>query len=177
MRSLLYTLVTFLSITFVVCHIPFSAVAQNDITKDIYLKRSRDTRSKIFLGQSIKEAIPALGKPDKIEDYYFEADEKTGKLYHYGQSHVFFMDDKLDSFNIPDSSLIVGLHNGPEFHVGDDFRAAKFKNYKARYSPGMSFNTYATWMIGLNIASSDDTLFLLFDKNEKLNGIHHYSPI
>jgi hypothetical protein len=180
-QRFMYSFVRALSITLLITCLSVgytpSAIAQNIITKEIYLKKSKEAERKILFGQSILQAIPVLGKPDKIEDYYFEADEKTGKLYHYGKSHVFFMDDKLYGFTILDSSLVVGLDNGPEFIVGEDFRDTKFKSYKAKYSPGMSFNIYATWFIELNIETSDNSIFLLFDKKDRLNGIAHWSPI
>ncbi|REA58813.1 hypothetical protein DSL64_19270 [Dyadobacter luteus] len=180
-QRFMYSFVRALSITLLITCLSVgytpSAIAQNIITKEIYLKKSKEAERKILFGQSILQAIPVLGKPDKIEDYYFEADEKTGKLYHYGKSHVFFMDDKLSGFTIVDSSLVVGLDNGLEVRVGDGLKSDNFKNYKARYSPGTSFNIYATCSIELNIGTSDDSIFLLFDEKDRLNGIAHWSPI
>ena len=61
--------------------------------EDLRIKGSNNITLKIDDNES--QLFSALGQPTSSEDFYFEMDEKNGKLYQYGANKVFLAEGKL----------------------------------------------------------------------------------
>ena len=83
--------------------------------EDLRIKGSNNITLKIDDNES--QLFSALGQPTSSEDFYFEMDEKNGKLYQYGANKVFLAEGKLFTWRILNNSIALG-RNGHFFRVG-----------------------------------------------------------
>ena len=96
--------------TFAQTSIPLSRVS---------ILKTGDNSKGVTFGQSPQQLIAILGQPTKIEDNFNEMENVTEKVYIYGKSKFYFIGNKLDSFDINDSSISVGTIGGASSKVGD----------------------------------------------------------
>jgi hypothetical protein len=106
----------------------------------IALINPNDKSAGLILNEDFEKCIRILGQPDAISNVYSEIDEDTMKLYKYGQNELYFLQGKLTSYEIKDSSIWVGEVNGQIFKIGDRLtsRSARPANFQ-----GLIINRYA----------------------------------
>lgn len=95
----------------------------------------------VLIGASSEECARVLGKPDAISDYYSEIDDDTMKIYRYGKSKLFFLKDKLTTWDVLDNSIWVGQVNRQIFKVGDKLTSTSERPVKFQ---GLLINRYAS---------------------------------
>src|SRR5690606_23597082 len=88
-----------------------------DITS-FFVKKQSGTNIK--LGDTLPQVLTAFGQPDSIYNYYYEMDEKEAKVYKYGHSIFYFLDNKLDAYDVSDSTFLFSTAGSNEVvKVGD----------------------------------------------------------
>lgn len=151
----------------------------------ISLIKPNFTSRGVPIGARSAECVKILGKPDSISDYYSEIDEDTMKLYRYGKSELYFLQDKLDEWDILDGSIWVGQVNGRVFKIGDKLTSANggpsnFRGLPITHSNGKSRNMYFQSANVSAIKRGEsylDCFFeLLFDAKGILFSITKYDP-
>jgi len=153
---------------------------------EIKLKKTGVNGNGITIRATTNETIRHLGQPSKKEDYFFEIDDKMGKLYHYGKNEFYFLDDKLQSFNLYDTLVTVHLKNGRKARIADKLKKESntnnemtFLGFPVSAVPGNGFNrNYKTALIfylSYRNQALDSSLNLLFDDQDGLICIelHH----
>ena len=136
----------------------------------------------ISLGSTTDQALKHLGQPSVKENFYFEMDEKEGKLYRYGKNELYFIENRLNSFLIYDESITVSIKHKRHVRINDNLekpskqnRETTFLGFPVSPVPGNAFNkNYKTALILLltfNDQDLDSSLSFLFDERDKLNCI------
>lgn len=98
---------------------PAKTQSQQEIVKsDIAVKRTGHTAAVKF-GSTQQALLAALGKPQKISPFYFEIDNKHGKVILYPGAKFYIIDDKLDSFEITSADFYLSISKSiPVVKVG-----------------------------------------------------------
>lgn len=143
-----------------------------DLYKTVLINATDTTG--IVLGSSTADCIKALGRPDNISDYYSEIDEDTMQLFTYGKSSLYFLKDKLDSFNIRDKSVRMGHINGPMYKIGDrrgDNKALgqfPITHHQSGVSKNIRYTSASVMQLQINGKGMDTLVEFLFDASDRL---------
>ena len=100
--------------------------------------------SDLQLLDSVNLIVNIFGAADSIYNYYYEIDSKYAQVYQYRGARFYFLDGKLDSYEIRDNSFLVGNASvGPYFTVGDNISKLTpyIPNYLANKKDGRIFAT------------------------------------
>ena len=74
--------------------------------------------AKLYVGQSPKSAIKALGRPTMRGKMYFQAEEDTAVVYYYQANKLYFLKDGLVGFELRDNTLVYGKSLEQAFRIG-----------------------------------------------------------
>lgn len=109
----------FLFIAAIILGFSTTGTAQNiDINNIALLKPGVKTQG-LFIGDDISKATTVLGAPASISDKFFEMADANAKVYSYGANKLYFINNKLYSYNLADNTIEVGTVNGTTFKLGD----------------------------------------------------------
>lgn len=168
--------------------------AQQQVDIKSYALMSTQSKSigRLCMGQSRADAIKVLGAPSKIERAYFEIDSDTAVVFHYRRNALYFVKDKLASFELGDNSLAYGQSLEQAFRVGAKLtppappvapdapvppsgyllNKALLKGFDIDSEPGESadykYHTMVSSHIKFGNENSNGVFELLFDENNKL---------
>ncbi|MDX3916320.1 MAG: hypothetical protein QHC79_22455 [Pseudosphingobacterium sp.] len=156
---------------------------------DVAIMKAGVNSKGVLFGQSPQQLISVLGNPTKVEDFFFEMENTTGKAYIYGQSKFYFLADKLESFDIYDPTIAVGTVGGSAYKVGDKLTVKterikigpgntysthvtkSFKNYPLDTKAGIDRNLIYKARSYANVNNSDYYVNILFDQYDKIINI------
>ena len=155
--------------------------AQNSFDiKEIVLRKTGRNDAGVRHGQSIEQAVQSLGKPTRIEDYFFEIHDKKGYLYYYGTNKLYFIDRTLDAFEISDHSISVSVGNGKKAQIGDKVESGSFVGIPVSKQAGNGFNVNYSASIVSYLKNGaqplDMTLNFLFNSQNELIFIAFHIP-
>jgi hypothetical protein len=74
-----------------------------------------------------------FGKPESFSKDYWEMDEDTATVYHYKGADLYFLQNKLEMFEISSGKWYLGGADGKKIKVGDDVKALE------SFVPGYKF--------------------------------------
>jgi hypothetical protein len=112
-------------------------------------------------GTSGSEIKMILGKPDKITEYDNELSNQVHSLYYYGESYFDLVQDKVVSFNIEGSKLILDKLNltyGSSLKNCNSLALIKIKNGKIR----------------IPIKDRDEAIIFTIDEKKNIKSIYHW---
>ncbi|MGS2738045.1 hypothetical protein [Sinomicrobium sp. M5D2P17] len=164
--------------------IGLSVSAQTIEINTAYLTKS-DSRTKVYLDDDISRATQVFGAPSDTEDYFFEMDNKKGKIYTYNGNKVYIIDNKIVSLDISTNAVLLGIDGDKTFKIGDKIVETKsviphgpdrtttltdlkFLGKKVESEEGSikGFN-YAYYQV-LYLSNTDRRLVLYFDSSKAL---------
>ena len=163
--------------------------------KEVVLMKTGNLSKEVTCGETVNKILQTLGQPSHIEDYLFEIDDRSGKIYHYGSNKLYVIGDTLVSFEITDPSITVSAGKDKTFKIHDKIKTEpgqiitkrdKSSKAETRQSfigfpissvPGNAFNVdYETLLLlrlEMNSQPSDSSLSLLFNDQNELIHIHY----
>ena len=102
-----------------------------------------NSNKKILLGENISKAIDAFGQPGAVNDYEFEIEGKRGKEYTFLGNKLYFIEDKLFSYEITNNSISIGFVNNKRFKTGDKIETIPPPTHNGSPTiPGLAMETY-----------------------------------
>ena len=107
-------------------------VASGDFYKYSRINKKTDLtiNGKPVIGCSANQVINHFGKPEKIENFYFEMDDTSGFIYYYDGLKLFIQNGRgLESFEINSSEYSITNNN---LKVGESIETLK-NNYPKSY--------------------------------------------
>ncbi|WP_221394083.1 hypothetical protein [Dyadobacter sp. NIV53] len=162
--------------------------------REVALMKTSNLSKGVTCGETTNKILQTLGKPSKIEDYFFETEDRNGKIYHYGSNKLYIIGDTLVSFEITDPTITVGAGKGKTFRINDKIKTGprkiltknsnssktetiqSFIGFPVSPDPGHSFNVDYKSSILLwlkhNSQPLDSSLSLLFNDQDELIHIH-----
>jgi hypothetical protein len=163
---------------------------------EILVMKSGDTSKGVDLMDKSSDLVRLLGKPDRIYDYYMKMDEVTAKVYQYGSSKFYFVNDLMEFYQIFDSRICVGAIGGKTFKIGDKLTIStkvipqgsgkptkqkkiitkSFRNFKVDIEPGNIEDIPYTSIMYAGIGKSDAYFDLFFGKDDSVVCILTSSP-
>lgn len=138
--------------------------AQNIDINNIALMKPGVKTQGLLLGDDITRATTVLGAPTSMSDKFFETADATAKVYSYNANKLYFISGKLDSYNIADNSIEVGMVNGITFKLGDKILTKTITRTRPRGQHGNVTETITTKTF-LN--------FTLIDQEGSINGLKY----
>jgi len=157
-----------------------------DVTPCALMSAQGKAGGRLLLGQSRAQAMAALGAPTKQAKVYFEIDADTAVVFYYRSNMLYFVKDKLTSFELSDNTLAFGKAPEQAFRVGAVLTApagqaaasayllnnAPLENLKVDAEPGESadyqYNVLASSPIKYGANNADGIFEMFFDKKNKL---------
>lgn len=129
----------------------------------------------LCLGESTRKCRLVLGRPQRISKLFFEMDDDTATVYHYGKNRLYFLKNKLESYQIRDPSILVGEPQGLTFRINDVIQPKsphRFQGFPIRYEKSNSYNVNHSAHVHLALKKGTirmDTFFnALFNEKGKL---------
>ncbi|MGM5631331.1 hypothetical protein O2K51_10555 [Apibacter raozihei] len=95
--------------------------AQYKISEMIVMKPGVMSQG-IAYDDTVDKVTRVLGKPTKIEDFYFEINEEYGKIYYYNKNKIFILNNKVSSIDLSDNTLAFGKKNKFQIRIGDEIQ-------------------------------------------------------
>jgi hypothetical protein len=114
-----------------------------------------------YLGENISFVTQNLGQPFIIEDYYFEMDDVMSKKYNYKGILFYFVNNKVNSFEITGNSYSFTNNN---IKVGDNIEIL------SSIFP-LSFTNKRSDSIGLLFDDMDNYVTIFFNTNNQITMI------
>lgn len=167
--------ISLLAILLIMFHLSALGQEGQQVEKGIQFDQIEVKRSN---GQVIKINDPSnritktLGNPVKTEPYLFEMLEKTGTLFTYGDSRIFELESKFETFTIRGDEFLVG-YKGKFVKVGDNI-----SKVLDMYPPANNYKDSKSFAIPLKLVDGsvyDAYLIITFDPfNSKVTQIIKY---
>ncbi|RNL77967.1 hypothetical protein ED312_20215, partial [Sinomicrobium pectinilyticum] len=98
--------------------------AQTIEINTVYLTKA-GSRTKVYVDDNISRATQVFGAPSDTKDYFFEMDNKKGKIYTYNGNKVYTIDNKIVSFDIKTNKVLLGIDGNKTFKIGDKIMETK----------------------------------------------------
>ena len=162
---------------------------------EVVLTKTGSLSEGVICRETTNKILQTLGQPSGIEGYFFEMNDRNGKIYHYGSNKLYIIGDTLISFEINDPSITVSAGKSKTFKIHNkiktEFKQGFTKNGKSSKSEtsqsfigfpvssisGNAFNVdyKKSLLIRLenNSQLSDSSLSLLFNDQDELIHIHY----